>query len=265
MINSQQQKELLLQMMDFIDDFCESNSITYYLAYGTLLGAVRHKGFIPWDDDIDIWMLREDYNRFISTFYDKSNVYRIVNLDNCENYHLAFSKVIDYRTKLVEGIDNPPDLGVYIDVFPLDYVPETERERDSMIKKVTSLHRMLSIKNISISKNRSLLKNFALFALKVLVMPFSHEQIIKNIKKSSNSGINFSSKCCALSIFTYGMKEILDSSYFSEITRLEYEGRLYTCPSKYDEILSHIYGDYMKLPEEEKRISHHNYTLEWRK
>ena len=114
-------KEIELSILDYIDDVCKTNHIKYYLAYGTLLGAIRHKGFIPWDDDIDIYLLRDDYMKFVKIVNEQRNDrYEILSIYNDDSYNYEFAKVIDKRTALNASnfIINKKE-GVWVDVFPL--------------------------------------------------------------------------------------------------------------------------------------------------
>ena len=111
-----------IDILKYIDIFCSENNINYFLIGGSLLGAVRHKGFIPWDDDIDLGMLREDYDKFVSLWQDSSE-YILLNNMKQKDYTLAFSKVSDLNSKIkLDFHDNYYHLGFFIDIFPMDFV-----------------------------------------------------------------------------------------------------------------------------------------------
>lgn len=160
-ITPEEHKRLLIDLLSYINEFCLQNSIKYFFGYGTLLGAVRHQGFIPRDDDVDICMLREDYNRFLTMFsYNavRSN-YSLLSLESTSrNYSFPYAKVIDNRTLLVENVSHPCLLGVYIDVFPLDYCPETHFKTALQLKKIRTLKSLRNIKLIKLSCKRNWLK-----------------------------------------------------------------------------------------------------------
>ena len=118
-INVEELKHIQLDMLSDIAEFCEQNNIKYFLAYGTLIGAIRHKGYIPWDDDIDICMPRPDYDKFLSLYNKKDSAYKAVAFELDENYKLPFAKVNDTRTVMWETMYDQDVFGVYIDVFPL--------------------------------------------------------------------------------------------------------------------------------------------------
>ena len=125
-IDTSEMKLIEMSILNEIDRFCKERGITYFLFVGTLLGAVRHKGFIPWDDDIDICMKREDYEKFFHDFnINRDDCLFAVNYKNDDEYYLASGKVIDTRTLLIEEKDAAP-IGVYVDVFPMDRLPNNK-------------------------------------------------------------------------------------------------------------------------------------------
>lgn len=121
-------QNLQLGIIDKMDSFCLENNIRYFLAYGTLIGAIRHEGFIPWDDDIDVWMLRPDYDRFLEVFpaWAEKNGLFLNSPSTARRYNRVFSKVCDSRTILVEtDRRNEFEEGAFVDVFPVDGLPAT--------------------------------------------------------------------------------------------------------------------------------------------
>ena len=264
MITIEEQKRIMLNILDSVDSYCREHSLKYFLAYGTLLGAVRHKGFIPWDDDIDIWMFRSDYEKFIFEYKDRSNRYKVIGPDNCQNYHLPFAKVIDTNTKLIEDVDNPPDIGTYIDIFPIDFLPEEYEQRKKIVKRISLLYKLLNLKKIKISNERGFTKNMILRIGKIVLSPISRERLIKDINAYACDESRATSYCGAITAFTYGEKEIMSADLFENVIELDFEDRSYFAPSGYHKILKHFYGDYMKLPPKEKQLTHHGYSVDWR-
>ena len=125
----QELRGVQLGILDDIHAFCVDNGIRYFLACGTLIGAVRHKGYIPWDDDIDLYMPRDDYERFINEFKSVSGNCRVLDPKKEKHYYYTYAKVVDKRTLLVEPEADGYRIGVYVDVFPVDYVTDNMAAR----------------------------------------------------------------------------------------------------------------------------------------
>ena len=122
-INLEESKELLVAMLKDFHAFCEANSLTYYVCYGTLLGIVRHKGFIPWDDDVDIVMPRTDYERFLIAMRSRNKRYKVKSNKNDPRYPYCFAKYYDSATVLNENLWHEYEMGLYLDIVPLDAWP----------------------------------------------------------------------------------------------------------------------------------------------
>ncbi len=125
----QELRQIQMGILDEVHQFCEANGLRYFLSSGTLIGAVRHKGYIPWDDDIDIYMPRQDYEQFLQTYSDTKGTYRAINPATEPHYYYTFAKVVDQRTRMVEKETEGYEIGVYMDIFPVDYVTEDLQER----------------------------------------------------------------------------------------------------------------------------------------
>lgn len=151
-------QQIGLLMLADVDKYCRENDITYFVGYGTLLGAIRHKGFIPWDDDIDIIMPREDYNKFIREYGNER--YKVLSNEYTTDYYYNFAKVVDLKTYAIEHGRNVriQDLGLYIDVFPIDHLKKNKGLSFNIFyKKVHLLNRMLLYsKNDSLDNNTKL-------------------------------------------------------------------------------------------------------------
>ena len=256
-------RQVELEILTDVVNFCDKNGIHYYLAYGTLIGAVRHKGFIPWDDDIDIWMPRKDYNKFQKT-YNKENPsgrYRVVTpYDKVSRY--TFLKVIDTKTIKIESNVNYSNgnLGVDIDIFPLDGQPTNQ---DKYLKWYNMLQ-----------------KHYKLFPYHILNAPISlKRKIIYQFLKLISGGRNrILKKTAALhSLYSYDSSEYVGSvescynydndrykkDWFSGSATVDFENKKFKIPNGYDEILTQLYGDYMQLPPEEKQVTHHLNKTYW--
>lgn len=252
-------KKIQIDILNSIDDFCTKNNINYWIDCGTLLGAIRHKGYIPWDDDIDIGMLREDYEKFAKSFNSSNERYKFhcYELDN--NWFYTYGKVTDEQTLLYEpdkksGIES----AIFVDVFVYDNAPENEKELQKMFRK-RDIYRKLS--NLQIYKNFYVKKktkyNFIRYPLHLLMQLFPKRYFIKK-------GIEVSKKYSDITTikvgnFTSSSKMTCDKKVFDSFIDVEFEGRKYKAPVGYDQWLRSFYGDYMKLPPEEKRVSHHRF------
>lgn len=252
-------KQIQLNILLIIAEFCEKNSIKYFLFVGTLLGAVRHKGYIPWDDDIDICMMREDYEKFFEKFNGYSDSLKAINYETDEDYYSVSGKVIDTNTIMQECNNFNKDIGVYVDIFPMDKLP-SEKAAINLQNKLRPYKIILELKTVKPDKSRVWYKNTILKIGSFLFRYISTRWLIKKITCKSRIYNNQDCNYIAdISVFTYGLRELFQKSWFEEICELEFEGYMFKGPKEYDKILHHLFGDYMKLPPIEKRVSHHKY------
>ena len=255
-------KQLELKILKYVDNLCKNNDIKYYIVGGTLLGAIRHKGFIPWDDDIDIAMFRHDYNKFLKINYNKK-LFFIQNFGTDSNYLRYITKVRLNGTSFVEEYvkDLPMHHGIFIDIFPLDKINSyNEKKIEKRIRMANKFIRLQHIKvgkakgcNARVTRRNRVLK----FILKII--PMSSKLIdycidtiygLDNFEKT-NFVTSFSSH--------YGWKkQTFPINVYGEGIYLEFEGHKFMAPVKWEVILKSIYGDYMELPPKTKRKSGHN-------
>lgn len=256
-------KSIQLDMLKDIDRFCTDHKIRYSLAFGTLLGAVRHKGFIPWDDDIDIMMPREDYECFLKD-YCRSD-YKVVSLESDGNYALPFAKVYNDKTVMKEDVEVETYYGVYIDVFPIDYIVDTEDSIKAFLRKKKFFDSIHTLKVVSMKRGRSVLKNIVLLLAHIALFPVSANRITRKVASvvaeyskngSMKAGIVVPTDC--------KYKSIVPSVFFDSFSRLEFEGLEFSVISCYDEWLTSWYGNYMELPPMEKQTSHHVFKAWWK-
>lgn len=261
-ITLEELQKLELEIMDEIHKYCIENNIKYYLGYGTLIGAVRHKGYIPWDDDIDIFMMRKDYNKFIKEFSSNKG-YKVISIESEPNFYLPFAKVINTNTILKEEISSKFLLGVFVDIFPLDEVPIKEVKKFYRKQKV--LNKALALKFRG-GKRRNIYKKIISFIAKLMLLPFSKRflinKIIKHASKYMNKECEYVGSMVAL---IYNKKDIWKKEFFNATIDLPFENRNYLCPKEYDKVLSNTYGDYMELPPKERQVSSHNFKAYWKK
>lgn len=260
-------KKIELKLLCEFHKICNGIGINYSLAYGTLLGAARHKGFIPWDDDIDVCMFRNDYEKFID--YCKSNETSFILIDyrTCDWYNYPMAKLCAKGTVIEEeGTYNDGKLGVYIDIFPIDSLGNTREEAIKEYRK-TELIRDLIVaanwKKYFRSKTNSIIYEPVRIAFYIFSRFVSPKKLIKKLEKSSEKR-NFEGVKYSGNLFSaYREREISDSYIFDEMADITFEGITFKCFKQYDKYLSGIYGDYMKLPPKEKQKSHHMFEAWW--
>lgn len=264
-ISLTEKKLLMLEMLDEIDQFCRENQLTYFLVGGTLLGAIRHKGYIPWDDDIDIGLPRDDYNKLIHSFISPSGNVKIINVDNYDHYRWPSAKAIDTRTKLIELGDEKSAIGVFIDIFPFDGVKGNYETIKKQALRSSKWQYLLALKRLKIDPRRSIAKNLIIVIGRVTKV-FPDYYLINKINSIENISKPFS-ECEYICNFSgaWGIREITKASNFIETIDAEFEGKTYKIPIGYDDYLKTVYGDYMKLPPVEKRVTHHSSEAYWRK
>lgn len=254
-ITLEERKKIQLGMLVEIDEFCRKHNIKYMLAFGTLLGAVRHKGFIPWDDDVDICMPVEDMLRFKKEF--KSEKLKYNDIDTDKDYCYPFSHIshVDTYQKDMCFIT----YGVSIDVYPLIEVPSSQE----VISELFNIGVPLLNKRYTYMKWNSRWRRY-------LPFKFNLPGYRNSIKKYRDFLFNILSKKGGHRYFfvTGPLKNFechtFDFNPFEEMIELEFEGKKVMSPAKYHDLLSKIYGDYMQLPPEDQRHPYHGGKFFWK-
>lgn len=245
-----------LELLKIFIDTCEKLQLKYYMIGGTLLGAVRHKGFIPWDDDIDVAMPRKEYEEFLQKAQEllPKNVF-VQSYHSDPNVPFAFAKLRDSDTTFVETSIRKFNVnhGVYIDIFPIDFYPEEELEQKKFDYKKTKITRMIS--KVFTERNLSISQKVKLLIKKIVWCGVSYKKKIRQLDQMYKSVSQ--SKLSANHSGAWGKREIMPFEWYGEGVDLEFEGILVKAPSKYHELLTNVYGDYMTPPPEDKRVAHH--------
>lgn len=246
-ITTQERKNIQLNILEEIDSFCNKNGLRYTLAYGTLLGAVRHKGYIPWDDDIDIAMLREDYNKFVATFKVDDKPYVIVHeYSNDNHYDVPFAKVSDDRTVFYENTTRTRNVGIFVDVFPIDNLFDTEIQSLQYLKEIKWIKILRDVKYLNCIKERAIWKNLGIVLIRPFLFGISIRQltgkIIRHAKKRENEKSKYVGVICDSYIH---YESVIEREVFESYIDLQFEGKFYKCIKDYDRYLTKEYGDYM--------------------
>ncbi len=254
-------KELLLQTFKAFALFCNGNDIHFYAAGGTMIGAVRHHGFIPWDDDVDVYMKRPDFDRFISCRNQLcGTAYEIIDPSN-EGYYCAMAKFSHRNSTIWEFQSIPFVLGAYIDIFVLDYedgpYDMVVQQRMNYSKKVDFFYvcsNSYPFKKICQQLIRGHLKMCLWYISQRLFMKSIHQFLVKSILRHSSKE---QGEWLVAYTGTSGDKDIFRAEWFSDSVSFPFEDTCVDVPVGYDEFLTAMYGDYMTLPPIEQQSSHH--------
>lgn len=260
-INSEELKRIQLELLDYFDSFCKENNLNYWLDYGSLLGAIRHKGYIPWDDDLDIAMLREDYEKAASLFNNQRNQRFIFQTpSNDHNTQYPFGKLIDTTTVLFEYGKNGIQTGVYVDVFVYDNSPDSIKSRNRLFKYRDLFGRIRRLQlpmREGIGRYKQILYLVGSKVMNCFSKGFINRLIDKNAKRYESIDTNYVSSFSDPYDSTYFC---VNKSLFQNFINVEFEGKYYPAPHQYDYWLRVLYGDYMILPPKDKRFPQHSFV-----
>lgn len=249
-----------IEMLSYFDAYAKAQNITYYMSGGTLLGAVRHQGFIPWDDDVDLMLPRDDYERLIHNF-DGMGRYDIISCETNDKYGTPFARIWDTRTVLKWKNSAEVQIGVFIDLFPIDGFPENE---------IASKLHVNCLKLCRAKSNSAMRTAFR--------KGENYKAVKKGLKHIWRKSANYYATKQNLIAKKYSFEDSkyvgvttttvhiyrernLKKDVFAETVYLPFEQLLLPAPSGYDIYLRHLYGDYMTLPPEDQRHSEHDYTV----
>lgn len=257
------QKEIqavCMDMLRLVDQICKAENIPYFLSGGTLIGAVRHKGFIPWDDDIDIMIPRPEYERFLKAApKHMPERYRMVHCSLPGDYAMPWARIWDLHTRLIPSYTQKVFTStLFLDVFPIDALPSNRRMSDLFFKKIRA-HDIL----LKCSRRKALRPDERLRWMKKILMALTSIrqpcQWACSLDKAAKCRDFAKAKYAGVVTVThYGRRERMPIEVFQDSVPVTFEGETFPAPIGYDTYLRNLYGDYMQLPPEDKRVSLHN-------
>lgn len=269
-VSSTEQKNIMLEILDYIEKVCSKYDIPYSLSGGTLLGAVRHQGFIPWDDDIDIMLTRNNYDKLIYQLEKEPGGYTFLNF-SVTGYKYVFAKLcssITYQKSPNSEIDK---LGIFVDIFPIDSLPTQTLEREQFIREIKQAQRNASMSDFysyagSDTYLKKIIKKFLYFPRfyrlsRELTMKERLEELNLKMQKYNNVDTKYVGFVCSRYALT---KEKFPRGIFEEYSYYEFEGRKYQGIEDADVYLKQLYGDYMQMPPKNKQVNHDFYRWYWR-
>lgn len=259
-------KGVLLDALSAFARFCDEQGLRYYLVGGTLLGAVRHHGFIPWDDDIDVGLPRSDYERFIKLAGNGiGDRYAVSSYVTDARHIYPFAKMYDTRTYLVEERHIPTkNSGVFIDVFPVDGIPEDPAAYASHVNRIKRLRTLAGYAGTSKFAGKSYMRTIMRSVLVTVCKAFGSRFFLSRIDSLAKK---FEFDACnhvAVVVWGYGTKERMDKASFVPRIEIPFEERLFSASAGYDAYLSGLYGDYMTPPPKEEQQGRHEFRAYWR-
>ncbi|MDO4467516.1 MAG: LicD family protein [Bacillota bacterium] len=253
-------QSLELLALQEVNRICTKYNIKYTLGYGTLIGAVRHKGFIPWDDDIDICMLRKDYIRFKEICKKElSSGYFYQDNESDPEYYMLYDKIRVDGTLFKEAFQSQWNIhhGIYVDIFPIDAIPDQKWKETFQYLLFHFFRTGVMVKYGNIASRTGKKKVFAKI-LRVLYMPFSLSYLYKNANRVAMKYDDIETKRIHSFCGPYKKKDIFERKIYSQMEVVPFENMEAQILKDYDIVLKSIYGDYMKLPPKEKRVTRHS-------
>ena len=247
-------------ILKHFDVFCKEHNIKYYLSNGTLLGAVKYNGFIPWDDDVDVFVPRDDYDRLLK-IYEDNEQYKLFSFEKDESFHFPFAKLCDLSTRKImpEFRNTDAVYGLEMDIFPLDCWSSdckvAQKEVRNISREIMFLQASQYIKSPTKHWKTIVWKLISIYA-RIRKGKYFNKKIVKKSKANKQEHPAYvGCKTWCL----YGKKEIIPAEVFDDVVYVEFEGQMFPAPIGYDTYLRSLYGDYEKDPPKEKQKSNHRF------
>ena len=258
-------KRIELNVLKEIDSICRKLNLRYYLGYGTLIGAVRHKGFIPWDDDVDIVMPRPDYNKLIQYSLSNELPFGLISHETNNEWNRLYAKayakdtvVFEHDTENKKQCNN---YGVWVDIFPMDGLGDSYESAVKLFKKEKVLLYFYAVSLLEKFKRNSQRPWYhePFRFLCYLITRFMRTiYFIKRIEKRCKYDFD-NSAYCGVVFARYYLKDIISRDVYNESIYIDFENDRFIAPGGYDQYLSSIYGDYMTPPPIEERVPIHSF------
>lgn len=252
----------LLELLCFFHDLCMSHGLRYYAVGGTALGAMRHGGFIPWDDDLDVGMPRSDYEKLklISGKVD-TGVYIFEFPSESKDFVYPFGKMYDTTTTLIENTRYKTKRGLYIDIFPLDGIGDTYEDAVKNFCRIEKSVNLILATTCGWRKGRKLYKNLAVMGMRLIPQfVVNTSKLMRNVeqecKKIDFDSAEYVALCGAPD---YHTRMISKREWYGTPVLAEFENKVIYIPEKADDFLTGVFGDWRQLPPVEKQVSHHDF------
>lgn len=255
---------MLVDMLAWFHNYCSKNGLRYYVLGGTMLGAMRHGGFIPWDDDIDVGMPRDDMNRLEELLKATPDERYVLETPNTENkdYRYAFSKLYDTHTTLIENTGCKLIRGIYVDIFPLDGIGNDLEESRKNYGRIHRLHNLLLARTCGIRSGRSPLKNAAVIMFKCIPnCVVSDKRLLKRLADICSERKWDECSYGGNLVGAWRFREVMPRTVMGTPTLYKFETLMVYGAENADEYLTNLYGNWRELPPVEKRITHHDYIM----
>ena len=270
-LSMRETQQIALEILHTVAEICEKLDLRYFLVYGTLIGAVRHQGFIPWDDDVDIMMPRPDHDKLMEYLDEHIGEYphlKVFNRKTCPEYPYMITRISDDRTEIRMENEKPFGMGVFIDIYPYDGLGNDKKEAVRFGMKgdrLSSLCYQASRDHFAIETTKSLWRKAVKYPVYLFCKAIGKERFQDALEKLAGVKPYDSSRFVGCVIWlSWGVKDMYLRKWFEKFVYQPFEQYQFRIPAEYDKVLRHTYGDYMQLPPVEERTGHHYYKAYWK-